>query len=274
MKGAVGHMTSLQTKVSIITPVLNCVATIGDCIQSVRSQECEAEHIIIDGKSTDGSLDVINWLYHDRLRCFSERDSGMYDAINKGIDLCSGDIVGILNADDFYVHSRVLSRAIGVLEDFGVDSCYGDLVYVHSSNPSEVARYWRSSDYDRLRFLWGWMPPHPTFFVKRSAYEQFGKFRLDMGTAADYELMLRFLFRHGISAFHIPEILVAMRFGGISNASVANRREAHRMDRRAWRVNGLNPQPWTLFLKPASKIWQYIVPRVKAVGPVSRWWNL
>ena len=119
-------------------------------------------------------------------------------------------------------------------------------------------RHWQSGAFKRDRFKWGWMPPHPTFFVRRSVYERFGLFRLDMGSAADYELMLRLLFRHRITAAYIPEVLVRMRAGGVSNASLANRLRANRMDRLAWAVNGLAPYPWTLMLKPLRKLPQFL----------------
>ena len=172
--------------------------------------------------------------------------------MNKGIKLATGDVIGTLNADDFYTTPNVLARVAAVFEDPAVMSCYGNLEYVRetrggngSDSPAgfAVVRHWQSGAFKRDKFKWGWMPPHPTFFVRRSVYERFGLFRLDMGSAADYELMLRLLFRHRITAAYIPEVLVRMRAGGVSNASLANRLRANRMDRLAWAVNGLGTVP-------------------------------
>ena len=192
--------------------------------------------------------------------------------MNKGVMLATGDVIGILNADDFYATPNVLAKVASVFEDPAVMSCYGDLEYVREAGTGDestqnlklkiqnykVVRNWKSGPFKPDKFKWGWMPPHPTFFVRRSVYEKLGLFRLDMGSAADYELMLRFLFRHRITASYIPEVLVKMRAGGVSNATVANRLRANRMDRLAWSVNGLTPYPWTLFMKPLRKLPQYL----------------
>lgn len=178
--------------------------------------------------------------------------------------MATGDVIGILHADDFYADEKVLARVAEVFEDPSVDACYGDLLYVQdkhddSNNNFEVVRYWRSGYFNPRKFYWGWMPPHPTFFVRKSVYEKYGLFNLELGTAADYELMLRFLLKHRINCRYISEILVNMRVGGVSNASVSNRLKANRMDRRAWEVNGLKPCPWTIPFKPIRKIPQYFL---------------
>ncbi len=189
----------------------------------------------------------------------SETDLGIYDAMNKGVDRSEGDIIGILNADDFYASPDVLAKVAAVFQDSAIDACYGDLVYVDNTDVGKVVRYWRAGNFSLRKFYWGWMPPHPTFFVRRSVYERFGLFNLDLGSAADYEIMLRFLVTKGIKPAYIPEVLVNMRIGGISNVSWRNRLAANRMDRKAWVVNGLKPYPWTLWLKPLRKIGQWIV---------------
>ena len=156
---------------------------------------------------------------------------------------------------------RVLERVAGVFENPSIEACYGDLVYVKAltRDSKQVLRYWKSGPFHPDKFKWGWMPPHPTFFVRRSVYEKYGLFNLDLGSAADYELMLRFLFKHRIKVAYIPEVLVCMRAGGVSNASVKNRVNANLMDRKAWEVNGLKPYPWTLFLKPLRKLPQWFM---------------
>lgn len=221
-------------------------------------QGIPAEHIVIDGGSTDGTAEIVGRSGDAVARFVSEPDDGIYDAMNKGIALATGEVVGILNADDLYADDRVLSDVAKVFEDPSVDSCYGDLVYVDPSDTGRVVRTWRAGSYRKKLFYRGWMPPHPTFFVRRAVYERFGLFNLSLGSAADYELMLRFLLRHGISTVYIPRVLVRMRAGGVSNLSLGNRLRANRMDRMAWKVNGLALRPWTILMKPVRKIPQFL----------------
>ncbi len=244
------------TTISIITPVFNAKDTLRDCIESVLSQDYSVEYIIVDGGSTDGTTDIIAEYASRLAHLISEPDRNSYDAANKGIALATGDVIGILAADDIYAHGEVVSKVAAAFE-LDVDACYGDLVYVDRRNTTKVTRYWKAGAYERKLFYNGWMPPHPTFFVRRSMYEKYGMFRLDQGTAADYELMLRFLFKAGITAAYVPEVLVKMRAGGSSGMSLRNRIKANRYDRRAWKLNGLRPKPWTLLLKPLSKLSQY-----------------
>jgi glycosyltransferase len=213
---------------------------------------------VIDGGSTDGTLQVIEEHRSHLAGVVSEPDRGAYDAMNKGIRLASTDVVGILNSDDFYANPHVLERVAQTFVERGTACCYADLNYVDHAQTNRVVRAWRSGQYDSRSFYWGWMPPHPTFFVRRSVYEKLGGFNLQMGSAADYELMLRFLLKHGLQAAYIPEVMVNMRCGGVSNRTLQNRLKANQMDRRAWVVNGLKPYPWTLLLKPMRKIGQYV----------------
>ena len=242
---------------SIVTATLNNFSTIADCINSIRSQSVYVEHIIADGVSSDKTLDVVQSL-SPLSSIVSEPDQGIYDAMNKGVNRATGNIVGILNADDFLAGPNVLQMVLTVFDDPSIDACYGDLVYVDQEDTSRVVRFWKSGSYDYRKLYWGWMPPHPTFFVRREVYEKYGLFNLSLGSAADYELMLRFLLKHRITATYIPEVLVKMRTGGMSNASFQNRLKANRMDRLAWRVNGLKPYPWTTYLKPLRKLNQYL----------------
>ena len=246
-------------KISIITTVLNAADTIRTCIESARSQSQSIEHIIIDGGSTDGTLEIIDEFRPHLTKIVSEPDRGIYDGMNKGLRMATGDIVGLLNADDVYASSVILSWVLSVFEEQGSDSCYGDLVYVSSKDLNKTTRYWRAGDFGFRRFFWGWMPPHPTFFVRRSVYERYGLFNLDLGSAADYELMLRFLLRYKISCAYIPEVMIKMRTGGQSNVSIKNRIRANKKDRQAWKINGLQPYPWTLYLKPLRKLPQWFI---------------
>jgi glycosyltransferase len=247
-------------KVSIITVVLNSAEYIEDCIKSVIGQDYkDIEYIIIDGGSIDGTIEIIRRYKNRIAKWISEPDRGIYDAMNKGIRMASGDVIGILNSDDMYANQHVLEKVAAVFADGQSESCYGDLIYVDAENADRIRRVWRSDPYNIHRFYQGWMPPHPTFFVHREVYEQYGGFNLELGTAADYELMLRFLVRHEITSSYIPKVLVCMRTGGMSNASVKNRIMANRMDRKAWAVNGLKPYPWTLLFKPLRKIPQFFL---------------
>jgi len=247
-------------KITIITAVFNSKDFIEDCIRSIHRQtHKDIEHIVIDGGSTDGTLDIIKQYQSGIEKLVSERDDGIYDAMNKGIKFATGEVIGILNADDFYPDSGVLEKVAQVFKNEDIEACYGDLEYVDSVDIGRVVRYWRSGPYDVNKFYSGWMPPHPTFFVRRSIYRQYGLFNLSLGSAADYELMLRFLVKHRIAVAYIPEVIVKMRMGGVSNASIKNRIRANRMDRRAWSVNGLKPYPWTLLFKPLRKVHQFIL---------------
>lgn len=248
----------MRCRISIITATYNSASTIHDCLESVSSQSLKSQHIIIDGGSTDKTLDIIKSHPH-ALSLVSEPDRGIYDAMNKGISLASGDIIGILNSDDYYPNNQILEKVCTHFVNASLDSCYGDLHYVDFANTGKVTREWKSGNYSAGSFYWGWMPPHPTFFVRSSVYEKYGMFNLDLGTAADYELMLRFLVKFKITTCYIPEVLVKMRVGGTSNVSFKNRLKANRMDRKAWQVNGLVPYPWTTYFKPLRKLGQFFV---------------
>jgi len=246
--------------ISIVTVVLNGESTIGECLDSVRSQTLPVEHIVVDGASMDGTLEILGE-YGDHLsRVISEQDKGIYDAMNKGIRCAGGEVIGILNADDLYRDERVIKRAEKIFQDPAVDACYGDLEYVDTEDTTRVVRHWKAGSCSVAKIYRGWMPPHPTFFVRRKLYEKYGVYNTALGTAADYELMLRFLLKHGVRAAYIPEVLVKMRTGGASNASLLARLRANRMDRRAWGVNGLRPRPWTIPMKPLRKLGQYVMP--------------
>lgn len=246
-------------KVSVITAVRNGAETLRGCIESVQKQTIPSEHIIIDGASTDGTFDIIAQYRSSIAKVISEPDKGIYDGLNKGIRLASGDVIGLLHGDDFYAHDKVLESVVRVFEEQNVDSCYGDLLYVDKNDTDKVIRYWRASGYQPGKFKYGWMPPHPTFFVRREIYEKYGLFNTAFRIAADYELMLRFLEKCRISTYYISEVLIKMRLGGTSNKSLKNLFTKSSEDYKAWKVNNLNGGLHTILLKNFSKIPQFFI---------------
>jgi glycosyltransferase involved in cell wall biosynthesis len=249
-------------KVSVITVVYNNAGTIASAIASVLSQNyLNKEYIIIDGGSTDGTLELIRSYGNQIDQLISEPDGGIYDAMNKGISIASGEVIAFLNSDDFYSSNQVIEQVVKALQTDNVDAVFGDLHYVDAEHTHKVRRCWKSGMYRSGSFLYGWMPPHPAFFAKRSVYERHGKFNTELKSAADYELMLRFIHINQIRLSYIPRVLVKMRTGGVSNAGLSNRLRANLEDRRAWNINGVKPYFFTLYLKPLRKVLQFILTR-------------
>jgi glycosyltransferase len=246
-------------KISIVTATYNSAATVKDTLASIQQQDHpDIEHIIIDGQSKDNTLEIVSGFPHVA-QMVSEKDKGIYDAMNKGIALATGDVIGILNSDDIYTDITVLSAVAEVFADPTVMTCYADLQYVHPSDLNKTIRTWKSGPFKKKNFYNGWMPPHPTFFVRAKVYDDIGLFNLDLRSAADYEIMLRILLKHGITSQYIPRVIVKMRAGGMSNASFGNRIRANKEDRLAWKLNGLQPHFFTLYMKPIRKIGQFII---------------
>jgi glycosyltransferase involved in cell wall biosynthesis len=211
-------------KISIITVTLNSASVINHCLDSVQHQKHDdIEHIIIDGVSTDGTLSLLESKREQFKVLISEPDKGIYDAMNKGINVATGDIIGFLNSDDFYASNNVLSGVASVFKDNPfLDACYADLIYIDSYDTTKNIRYWQSSKFVSGLFAKGWCPPHPTFFVRRSVYERFGNFDLNYRIASDVELMMRFLEVQKINSRYIPELWIKMRLGGTTNKSFKN----------------------------------------------------
>jgi glycosyltransferase len=247
-------------KISIITITYNSEKTLRDTIESVLSQSYnDIEYVIVDGKSKDSTCEIIR-SYGDRISTFvSEKDDGLYDALNKGIRLSTGDVVGFLHSDDIFASTETIKMIAEAFTKFKVDSVYGDLVYVDQNDTDKIIRFWRSRKFSRARALTGWMPPHPTFYLKREVYMNYGGFNTTFKIAADYESILRFLVRFKVSTFYIPLVLIRMRLGGESNKSIKNVIRKSVEDIRAMHINGLISFV-ALFNKNASKFKQFMPP--------------
>jgi glycosyltransferase involved in cell wall biosynthesis len=245
-------------KVSIITIVFNKQDTIAEAIKSVLQQTYRnIEYIIVDGASTDGTIAIVQQYEGKISRFVTERDGGLYDALNKGINLATGDVIGFLHADDTFSSPEAIAKVANAFVKDNTDSVYADLVYVDPKKTDKLVRNWKSGNFNRKKFIYGWMPPHPTFYVKREVYQRLGLYNTEFESAADYELMLRYLYKHQISTTYIPECLVRMRNGGKSNLSFKNRLLANREDHKAWLLNGIQPKFYTRYLKPLRKLLQY-----------------
>jgi len=245
-------------KVSIITIAYNAAETIEETIRSVISQDYhDIEYILIDGASQDNTLEIAQQYVSGIAKIISEPDEGIYDAMNKGVRNATGDLIGILNADDVFAHSHVISRVVETMKAGKSDACYADLQYISRENPGKVVRYWKSGQYVKSSFLNGWMPPHPTFFLKKELYCKYGVYRIALRSSADYELMLRMLYKFDVKTSYLPEVVVHMKMGGQSNVSLRNRLRANNEDRLAWKLNELKPERLTFIKKPLGKISQF-----------------
>ena len=248
-------------KISIITAVKNNRKFIGDAIVSVLNQTYpQIEYIVIDGDSTDGTLNIIR-KYDDYItKWISEPDEGIYYALNKGIDMATGDVIGFLHSDDVFADNRAVEEVAKRFLQYPVKIVYSDLEYVFKNNLNKVFRYWKAGGYKKVSFGFGWMPPHPTLFVRRDVYEQFGKFNTDYKIAADYDLILRLLSKHRVPSTYISEVLVRMRVGGKSNMGIKNILKKSREDYLILKNNRIGFPLLTVILKNLSKIRQFIYP--------------
>jgi glycosyltransferase involved in cell wall biosynthesis len=244
-------------KVSIITATFNNCETIVDSLNSTISQQgAEFELIVIDGGSTDGTIEVLDGIGGQIDTLVSESDDGMYDALNKGIARASGDIVGFMHSDDLFSDSNVLSDVVSAFADPEVVVAYGDLHYVGQSDPNRIIRRWRAGNFSSRKLAWGWMPPHPTLYLRRSLYEQVGGFNTQYRIAADYDHILRVFSLPNLKPVYIPRVLVKMRTGGQSNSSIRNVISKSKEDFRVIKKNNVGGIG-TLLWKNISKIPQF-----------------
>lgn len=246
--------------ISVITVSYNAYPFIMDTLDSVASQSwSRVEHIVVDGGSNDGTVRELQRHSASIARWISESDKGIYHAMNRGIRMASGEVVGFLNADDIYAHQGVLAEIAACFAESSVDACYGDLVYVRPDNPDHVVRYCRPGPFRPGLFARGWIPPHPTFYARRNVYERFGGFDLTYPIGNDIELMMRFLERYMLNVRYLPGIMVKMRTGGLSNRSTANIVRQNIEIMRAARHNNIRISPVSfLFFKFFSRAAQYM----------------
>ena len=244
-------------KLSIVTAVWNRATTVGGAIDSVSAQTYpDIEHLVIDGASTDGTLAEVEARRTPGMVVVSEPDQGIYDALNKGLARSTGEVVGLLHSDDVFAHSHVIGRVAAAFADPSIDAVYGDLEYVSASDPARVIRHWRAGEVTQAKLRRGWMPPHPTLFVRRRVFENHGAYDTRYRIAADYDAVLRWFGTADITAAYIPEVLVKMRVGGESNASLSKILRKSREDYRALRSNCVGGLP-TLIAKNLSKLPQF-----------------
>lgn len=245
-------------KISIITAVYNREQTVGQAIASVAAQNYEeVEHIIVDGGSSDGTLDKVHSLAHPGMRVISERDDGIYDALNKGVRTATGDIVGLMHSDDFFADEHVLRKVADAFTRMEADAVYGDLDYVAADDTTRVIRHWKSKSFSPRILSQGWMPPHPTLFMRRETMINLGLYNTDYRIAADYDAVLRWFGRGQLKPVYIPQVLVKMRVGGESNRSIERILRKSWEDYRALRSNGVGGIG-TLALKNLSKLPQFL----------------
>lgn len=247
-------------KVSIITGTYNSAEFVKSCIESVNAQDYpNIEHIIIDGASKDDTVSIIENCQSRVVKIVSEPDNGIYDAMNKGLKLATGDIVAILNSDDFYNSKNVISEVVQKFKEHNLDCLYGNLYYVNQQNPDIIVRNWATGAYnDRKGFKYGWHPAHPTFFVANRVYKEHGYFNLNFKIAADFELMLRFLQKHKLKGYYLDRPIVRMRLGGESNKSIKNIVRGNKECIRAFKENNISVSPLYPIFRLAPKLKQFV----------------
>lgn len=246
-------------KFSLITATYNSEQSINSALESINFQTYKnIELIIIDGASTDNTVSIIEKTFTGELIIISEKDNGIYDALNKGIKMASGDILGFLHSDDILALEDIISRIQSVFEKEKVDGVYGDLQYVAKEDTSKVIRYWKSETFKPQLLIKGWMPAHPTLFLKREVYEKHGLFNLDYNIAADYDLMLRIFSDKSLKFYYLPEVITKMRIGGASNRSLKNIKLKSKEDFQALKTNGIQNPLIVLAYKNLSKLKQFI----------------
>lgn len=245
--------------ISIITSTYNSGEFLEEALISYQNQtHPEKELVIIDGDSEDNTLSIVNKYKNLYSTFITEKDKGIYDALNKGIANSYGEVIGILHSDDLFYNEQVLSKVSEMFEeDLALQAVYGDLEYVKRDAPDKIIRKWISGFYNIRKLSFGWMPPHPALFIRRECFEELGSYDLQYQSAADYDLILRFLYKNKINTAYLPKVLVKMRVGGVSNQSLKNRLRANKEDRLAMKRNGIRFPLVISFIKPLRKVVQF-----------------
>lgn len=247
--------------ISIITATFNSAKTLKDTIQSVlRQTNKDFEYLIIDGGSTDDTIDIVKSYeseFSGRLKWVSEKDQGIYDAMNKGIKMASGDVVGILNSDDYFTSDDILQTVDNAFKSHEIDAIYGDIHFIRDGNPQKCVRYYSSRMFRPFWLRFGFMPAHPSFYCKREIFDKAGLYSLDYKIGADYEMMVRLFKRHKIKSLYVNKDFVTMRTGGASNNNVRSRLTLIEEDVKACRVNGIYTNRFFIMLKFLYKIFEF-----------------
>ena len=246
-------------KVSLITVTYNSELTLGDTIRSVKDQDyANIEYVVVDGASTDGTVKIIKENLGLVDKWISEKDDGLYDAMNKGIKMATGDIVGIINSDDFYHRKDSISKIVEGFNQKDIQCVFADIRFVKANNLKRTVRYYSSKKFNLGAFSWGFMPAHPTFFTYRENFEKLGYYRTDFKIASDFELLVRFLYKYKLPFKYLPIDLMKMRLGGVSTASLESTFIINKEDLRACRENGLSTNYFRLYSRYFRKIFEYI----------------
>lgn len=245
-------------KVSIVTATYNSAQTLGDTMKSVlRQTYSDIEYIVVDGLSTDGTQDIIRQyetMFGDRLKWVSGKDGGIYDAMNKGIRMAKGDIVGLLNSDDYFTSDDVIERMVANFDNQNIDAVYGDIHFIIDGKPDKIVRYYSSKPFRPLWLRFGFMPAHPSFYCRRSVYEKAGLYKTDYAIGSDYEIMVRLFMVHKIRAKYIPIDFVTMRTGGASTKNFKSLLTLIKDDVRGCRENGIYTNWLMISMKYLYKI--------------------
>ena len=246
-------------KISLITVAYNSSATIRDTIESVLAQDYrDVEYIVVDGASKDNTVEIIKSFGPRISNWISEPDQGIYDAMNKGVRLATGDVIGMINSDDFYYDETILSQVARAFEDESVDAVFGNLIFVDPKDLKKTVRSYSSKDWHPGKFARGFMPAHPTFFVRRKYYEQFGLFKTDYKIASDYEMLIRLLYVHKLNYRYLPLTMVVMRKGGVSSNGIKSNIILNNEIKRACNENGIRTNLPLIYLKYFTKIFELI----------------
>ena len=250
-----------QMKVSIITVAKNSEKTIEDTMKSVLGQTySDIEYIVVDGCSSDRTLDIVKQyesVFNGRMKWFSEQDKGIYDAMNKGISIATGDVVGILNSDDYFTSNDVIERMVAAFEDDRVDAVYGDIHFIHDGEPDKCIRYYSSKLFRRMWLRFGLMPAHPSFYCRREIFEKAGLYKTDYKISSDFEMMVRLFYIHHLRARYLPMDFVTMRTGGASTKNVRSRLQIIKEDVRGCRENGIYSNMLMTSVKYLYKIFEF-----------------